>query len=213
MTEDAVKGPLLDVPRRVFRGDHAPTHVPQILEWIGNEPKEFNRLLVNFDLVVKDFNSRTAEETDPSYQNLRMVKGALGGQQLPEISELLVEPGIGPVLKYKGVVKNIKEMMQRGDMPENERIGRWIAYHKTDTDVKTLVVASIFHTYEELVKTKEGIKDKDIEEDRIIEGLMEIASEHPELELFSALSHKDGMNWVDNYDRFTEEFRRKNGFS
>jgi hypothetical protein len=203
---------VVDIPQRMLE-INSPSNVSKIIDWVNGNPQESNAFLTDFDRIIKDFNTRRLQELDPTYINCRMVKEGLDGKTLPTMEELLEERGITPLVRYRRTLEEIRSRMLQGDLPEDERTKEPIGYHHTDTQPRNLVIAGIFHTYEMLIRRKEAIGFNVIEEDRIVEALMEVASEHRESPLFTALSSKDGMNWVDGYNRFDPEFRKHVGFS
>lgn len=208
---EAQRDLVLEIPNRIFRSAaEAPVRVPEVLGWIEQNAEEFQGLLGGFDAVINDFNSRAT--ADVSYKNFSVIKEVLGDQRLPTTHEMLSENGRDSALSYIKVIRDMKEQMLRGQKPDGERVEPWMAYHTTKTDLKTLVIASIFHTYEEMIKNRPEFRDKSFEQDRITEALMEVASEHRDLGLFDALARKDGMDWVDGYEGFTSDFRHKNGY-
>src|SRR5258708_33710063 len=110
MLERQARNPLVEIPRRVF-GESAPTQIPEILRWIDHNPEEFRGMLATFDEVIQDFNRRTPNQVDESYQNFHMIKRILGKQELPTVNSLLTETGLIPLMQYGRVVKSIKQMM------------------------------------------------------------------------------------------------------
>jgi len=120
-------------------------------------------------------------------------------------------------LVYAKTLRRVSIMMRRGDkiaanLEERREGVSAIGYQNTATDTRTLVIASIFQVYEEMVKAlpefKAQLKDESLEPDRIIEALMEVSTEdlHLAQTLFKPLASHEGMNWVENSDRFSPEF-------
>jgi hypothetical protein len=203
---------VVDIPRRMLEVN-SPSNVHKIIDWINGNPQEFSGFLTDFDRIIKDFNTRRLQKLDPTYINCRMVKEGFDGKSLPTMEELLEERGIAPLVRYRRTLEEIRSRMLQRDLPENERTKEPIGYHHANTQPRNLAIAGIFHTYEMLIRRKERIGFNVVEEDRIVEALMEVASEYKKSPLFTTLSSKDGMNWVDNYGRFAKEFREKNGFT
>jgi len=202
---------MLRIPELVFR-ENPPLHVPDILSWIGHNPEQFESLMGKFGLTVYEFNAIGPTQMDSTNENFHIVKKELDGKPLPLPAELMNAGDVGSALRYKSVLKKIKTRMYEGQKPEKKRTQEPLMYHTTNTETMNLVVASIFHTYEEVAKASPGLKDKKLEEDRIIEALMEVAARHKGSTLFNSLASKSGMNWVDKYPRFSKEFRVRNGF-
>lgn len=230
------------IPMIVFKDPDSPNHVQEILGWIDENRPEFDSLVQALDMTVGMFNELGADDFDASYQNFHLVKRALEGMPLPtvaglisgaqrtpeEIQSLSAEIEANPKkqvtwmpLLYARTLKRVGIMMKRGDRiadkTEERREGvSAIGYQNTATDVQTLVVASIFQVYEEVVKTlpefKAQLIGKNLEPDRIIEALMEVSTENLSLTqtLFEPLASQDGMDWVDGSPRFSQEFVANN---
>ena len=213
MTEQAQKV-LIKVARRATEHHTPPQNTHSMLEWIGSNPEKFKIFLGDFDNVVQDFNSLPNDQLPSYYANFHLIKGVLGDRLLPTTQEMLTIPGTREVKTFMSVMKGIDAMMRRGQLPEEQRKEPYLRYHTTQTGVDNLVVAGIFHTYEEVVIAREALEGV-FESDRLVEALMEVASlpQHQSSGLFKSLAAKDGMNWVDNYHRFSEKFRTINGFN
>ena len=112
------------------------------------------------------------------------------------------------LLQLGKTFKRLNEMMARGETTKEEP---YVAYHKARTDdIEALVIGSLFHFYEEHV-----LKHEDISIDRgNIEGaLIEVLSTMPNNPLWSAISDRERLNWVDKWPGFSENFRKKLGFN
>ena len=210
------------IPMMVFNEHRGyPNHVKEILAWIGENRPEFDNLVSSLDAVITDFNALDPAEVPDFYQNFHLVKEVAEGVPLPTIyvrDEGLVdkgrnhpgENGVWLPHLYSRTLIRIGMMMKRGDQKAE---GPTIGYQNTPTDIRNLVIASIFQVYEELVKALPEFKGKQFEADRIIEALMEVSTQDPELTLFKPLASREGMNWVDKNDRFSIRFRQANGFT
>ncbi len=200
---------LTSYPKSVF-GESSPAvgRMPDVVGWIEQHPSDFLVLLNKFDRVVTGFNTTATPPTDQVYKNTFLIKNILRGQSLPTIKELLEEPQHQSIAHYKRVVEDVKTSM------DDEKTG----YQHTQGNIEKLVIASIFCTYEEVVKVKAGFKDKkEFGQDYLVEALMETAAQDrtsANYELFTALANQlpMGMNWVNGYHRFSPEFRRMHEF-
>lgn len=212
MTEQAQKV-LIRVARQATEHDISPQNTSTMLEWVSNNPREFETLLSDFDKIIQDFNSLPKDQLPSYYINFYLIKSAINGRLLPTTQEMLTATGTREIKTFMSVMRDIDAMMRRGQLPEDQREEPYLRYHTTQTDIRNLVVAGIFHTYEEVVIAREKLGGK-FERDRLVEALMEIASlpQHQNSGLFRSLSAKEGMAWVDDYPRFSEEFRVVNGF-
>lgn len=202
------------IARWVLERTGFPNNTDSVIEWIDTHPGRYNNMLDNMDQIINQFNVLDPN-ANPNFQNVRLVKQILEGAPLPTIESFLADSS-GPnsggedevhqrlkqQTRYAKVIKGISQKMEKGE----------IGYQNTDTNIETLVVATIFQVFEEMAKKDQNLKDKNFESDRIIEALMEISSLNPDFGFFSVLSARNGMNWVEGSDRFSKEFRQLHGF-
>ncbi|HKZ34960.1 MAG TPA: hypothetical protein VJ179_03805 [Patescibacteria group bacterium] len=197
--------------RMIKRDNLPPQNTSEMLAWIDNNMEAFAGFLQVFDGIIARFNDRPAEDVQKSFINTMLLKDVLGEKKLPSIKAMESAGGTSEVKIFMRTLRDVISMMKKGEFPEEQRQEPFLRYHTTQTDTRNLIVAAIFHTYEVLAAKREGLEGR-FEPDRLVEALMEIASEKKEDGLFNALASKEGMNWVDEYPRFSQEFRRQNGF-
>ena len=125
------RSPLIETPKRVFEG-RVVGRMHDVVGWVENHPADFRRLLSTFNAVIKNFNQTVNASSE--YRATNYVKAILGNRTLPTITELLSESEETSVNPYKQVLETLTDNM------ESEAF----TFHKKDTDIHNLVVASIF---------------------------------------------------------------------
>lgn len=212
----SIKGQLIvvSVAERTTQHDTPPENTWRMIRWIDRHSDGFYKILEHFDRVVDDFNKTPDVALPASHANFHILKGVLGDRKLPRVLEMLGNEGTSELRLFIQTMARIDEMMRRGEQPEEFRTEPYLRYHTTQTRARNLVIAAVFHTYEEFVVAREGLRDQ-FEPDRLVEALMEVASQTHLINngLFTALSSPRGLNWVDRYPRFTEQFRKNLGFN
>lgn len=201
-----LRHPVVTVPEMVFR-ESAPGRMSEALHWVQEHPRDFSGLLWTFDSVISRFNNISSG--DPDLRNTLLIKQRLAGRELPAIRTLLSETGNLSIDQYTDMWLSIKDKM---------RVEEFRYQNTKETDPKNLVVASVFVAYEELVKERSDFQRLDLGQDYLTEALMETAAGFEQGSnqylLFNALASSipNGMNWVNEEDRFSPEFRNAHGY-
>lgn len=185
-------------------------NVPAMIDWIDQNPTQFQGMLDSFDQVVDRFNRIRIIEIPDSLKNTKAIKEKMD-QNLPTTSILITESESLSGIRFRSFVdtlKDVEKMMERGETTKEEP---YLAYHTTKTDTQALVVGGLFHVYEEMLLRDPNLSDV-FRRGQLVDALVEMLAKDRTNLLYDAVVSKSRLDWIGSWEGFTEEFRKANGF-
>jgi len=184
------------------------------LEKFSKEHSLFDSLILEeLNLAIADYNATSAENAN-LLPALCRLKNKI--PSLPSLSELTEENQIAAAASLNTAMANGERKKAGAELPPNEQSLSWFL---TPTHALALNAGLRFHWYEETVIQNPGLtRGQKIELDEVVDVLIEmLIVNHPDSLLCRLvkrpvfLGPSGGLDWINGYDKLSQEVRHLAG--